>query len=362
MSEDFYNILNVSKNASAEEIKKAYRKLAIKWHPDKNKDDPSAEEQFKKISEAYDVLSDETKRSQYDQFGHAAFNQNGMGSGRSNFHNDPFDMFNSFFGGGARPNPGNFDNFFTSENTRRNRNTGPGSNLKVDIEVKLKDIIVEQSHKISYTRNGMCKSCSGTGETKDSSLKICSQCGGQGSVFRRMGPMQMEQTCPTCAGEGQILANPCQPCQGSGTIPEKMNTVIKIPKGCHTGVKLRISEMGNYGGRNSAGFGDLYAVIYVQKDEYFERDGNDLYCEESVNFYDMITGTQKTINSLYGKVNVKIPQCTQPDAILRVIDHGLPNMRSDSSKGDMFVVVKPKFPKTLNTEQKSILDLYRKTK
>ena len=361
MEQDYYNILNVTKSASPEEIKKSYRKLAIKWHPDKNQGDPSAEEQFKKISEAYGVLSDQNKKAQYDQFGHAAFKQQGGSGGSGGFHHDPFDMFNSFFGGGARPNPNGFNDFFTSDSGRKS-NSGPGGNLKVDIEVTLKDIIHDKKHTLSYTRNGLCKSCSGSGETKNSSLKMCPTCGGQGSVFRRMGPMQMEQTCPTCAGPGTILQNPCNPCQGSGVVNEKINTTIKIPKGCHTGVKLRISEMGNYGGRNSSGFGDLFAVIYVKKDNYFDRDGSDLFCQEEVQFYDMITGAQRTVKSLYGKVNLKIPTCTQPDAVLRIPNYGLPNMRSETSKGDMFVLIKPMFPRSLNTEQKSILELYKKSK
>ncbi len=355
--EDYYNILSVSKNASQDEIKKAYRKLAIKWHPDKNKGDAAAEEKFKQISEAYDVLSNQDKRAKYDQFGHSAFTQQGGRSG--GFDQDPFDIFNSFFGGGSRVNPGQsgFDNFFTSDNKRRS--SSEGSNLKIDIEVSLKQITKDFEHNLTYVRNGICNSCSGSGETKNSSLQVCGQCGGAGVVYRRMGPMQMEQTCPTCNGSGNILKNPCGFCQGSGIKEERINTTIKIPKGCHTGVKLRMSEMGNYGGRNG-NFGDLFAVIYVRKDPKFEREGNDLFCEEQVDFYDMILGSNKTIDSLYGKVNYKIPPNLQPGSTLRIQQYGMPNMRSDNSKGDLYVVIQPKFPKKLNAEQKSILELFRK--
>jgi molecular chaperone DnaJ len=351
MEQDYYNILNVTESASADEIKKSYRKLAIKWHPDKNQGNPEAEEQFKKISEAYDVLSDENKKAQYDQFGHAAFKQQGQGGGR---HHDPFDMFNSFFGGGG----GNFDSFFTSDN-RKKRQPTQGSDLKIDIEVKLSEIINESHRTIKYTRNGKCNSCNGTGETSTSTYKQCKTCNGHGIIYRRMGPMQMEQTCPSCEGTGQELHDGCVKCQGQGVITEKIETRIKIPKGCHTGVKLRVSKHGNY--IKGGGFGDLYAVIYVKKDEYFERDGDHLICEEHIDFYDMILGENKVIKSLYGKVNLKIPTGTQPDSILRVIGHGLPRMRSTESKGDLYVIIKPIFPRKISNENRSILELYKKS-
>ena len=353
MEEDYYNILNVTKSSSPEEIKKAYRKLAIKWHPDKNQGDPAAEEQFKKISEAYDVLSDENKKSQYDQFGHSTFKQ--QGSGQQQHHHDPFDMFNSFFGGGG----GRFDNFFTTDN-RKQRQPTSGSDLKIDIEVKLNEIISESHRTIKYTRNGKCGSCHGTGETSKSTYKQCKTCRGQGSVYRRMGPMQMEQVCPTCDGSGSELHGGCMSCSGHGITTETIETKIKIPKGCHSGVKLRVSKHGNYikGGE----YGDLYAVVYVKKDEYFERDGDHLICEEHIDFYDLILGATKVINSLKGLVNLKIPPCTQPESILRVTGYGLPNMRSNTTHGDLYVMIKPKFPKQITVEQKSILELYKKTK
>lgn len=354
MSEDYYNILSVSKTATQDEIKKAYRKLAIKWHPDKNKGDAGAEEQFKKISEAYDILSDSTKRAKYDQFGHAAFQQGGGGGG--GFHSDPFDMFNSFFGGGGG---GNFDSFFTSDNRKKRRQT-QGSDLKIDIEVKLSEIIDDVHRTIKFNRNGKCGSCNGTGETSSSTYKSCKQCGGRGAVYRRMGPMQMEQVCPVCEGSGSELHGGCVQCSGKGVQGESVETRIKIPKGCHSGVKLRVSNYGNYA--RGGEFGDLYAVIYVKKDEYFDRDGDHLVCEEHIDFYDMILGHTKTINSLYGKVNLKIPAGTQPESVLRINNYGLPNLRNGNTKGDMYVMIKPKFPKNISVEQKSILDLYRKTK
>jgi molecular chaperone DnaJ len=363
MEQDYYNILNVTKSASPEEIKKSYRKLAIKWHPDKNKDNPSAEDKFKEISAAYDVLSDQNKKAQYDQFGHSAFTQqNSGGRPGGGFHNqghDPFDMFDSFFnqrrGGGAGSS-----HTYTSNSASSSQNF-KGSNLLYEVEITLYDIIKDKSMNISFNRNGMCKSCQGSGETSKSSLKGCSQCGGHGVIFRQMGMMQVQQTCPTCGGSGSILQNPCNPCQGSGTTQERIKTNIKIPKGCPDGTRLRVSEMGNFGGRRGT-YGDLFVMIHVKHDEIFERDGNDLVCQHSIEFQDMILGTDKKIDSLYGKVNLKIPKNCQPDSVLRIKDYGLPNMRSDTSKGDMFVVIKPKFPDNISVEQKSILELYKKSK
>lgn len=360
MNKDFYTLLGISKTASKDEIKKAYRKLAVKWHPDKNKGDSDAEEKFKQISEAYDVLSDENKRSQYDQFGHDAFTQSNT-AGNNGFQQDPFDIFNSFFGNGARVNPGSGfnNNFFTRENGGSKQNNRGGANLKINLEVQLKDIVNDINHTLSYTRDGMCKVCNGTGETNDSFYKSCSTCGGRGVLYQRIGPMQMEQPCGVCGGSGSVLQNGCQPCSGTGIQTEKINTKIKIPKGSHTGVKLRVTGQGNY--NKDGGFGDLYVIIQVRRDPYFERDGDDLICTEEINFYDMILGTKKVINSVHGKVNVNIPQHTQPESVLRVSNYGLPSIRDNDTKGDLFVIVKPKFPKKTSVEQRSILDLFKKT-
>lgn len=357
MSEDYYNILNVSKSASADEIKKAYRKLAIKWHPDKNKGDASAEEQFKKISEAYDVLSDDNKRSQYDQFGHAAFQQGAGGGGGFQGGRDPFDMFNSFFQGGG-PNPGGFNGFFTRENGRRTARKVVGTNLKLDVEVKLKDIIREKSINLSYTRNDKCNTCSGTGQTNNSTHAQCGYCGGRGVVYRNMGIMQLEQECGHCSGSGTIIKNPCGTCRGTGIIMRKAHASVKIPIGSHSGIKLRVSEMGNY---DKAGYGDLYVFVHVLNDELYDRDGDDLIRKLNISFCDLILGTERKVESLYGDVKVKIPQMSKPEQILKVKEFGIPNM-STHRKGDMFLILNPEFPDKISEEQKSILELYKKSK
>tara|TARA_B100000676_G_scaffold297223_1_gene338651 strand:+ start:166 stop:1239 length:1074 start_codon:yes stop_codon:yes gene_type:complete len=355
MTEDYYTVLNVTKNASQDELKKAYRKLAIKWHPDKNKGDEVAEEKFKKISEAYEVLSDETKRAQYDQFGHSAFQQGHQGPPPGQ---NPFDIFNSFFGGGGHPhgNPGgSFHEFFTRDNPRGTRHQ-PGSNLKMEVEVTLKDIIKEKSINLSYTRNDQCSSCNGKGQTANSSTTTCGQCGGRGAVYRQMGVMQLEQPCGLCQGTGTIIKNPCGTCRGNGYTSKKVNTNIKIPMGSHSGMKLRVSGMGNY---DKGGFGDLYVFISVKNDETYERDGDDILRNLRVPFADMILGTEKKVDSLYGKVRVQIPKLTKPDAVLRVTSHGVPNMNTHK-KGDMYIILQPEFPTKLSDTQRSALELYRK--
>ena len=353
MSEDYYNLLNVSKSATSDELKKAYRKLAIKWHPDKNKGDSDAEEKFKKISEAYDILSDDKKRAQYDQFGHDAFSQNRQGPPPGH---DPFDVFNSFFGGGNRGGHGP-GGFFTREGTGRSSNTR-GSDLKMEVEIKLKDVIREKSINLSYNRNNKCKKCKGTGESNGSSKTNCGMCGGRGVVYRNMGIMQIEQPCNRCGGTGSIIRNPCGSCGGNGIVNEKVNTNVKIPIGAHSGTRLRVSGMGNY---DKGGFGDLYVFILVRNDEIYDRDSDDVIRKLSVPFEDMLLGSELQIDSLYGSVKVKIPKLSQPESVLRIKEHGIPNMNTNL-KGDMYLILQPDLPTKLLDSQVEILELYRKSK
>jgi molecular chaperone DnaJ len=354
MKEDYYTLLGVSKSATPEELKKAYRKLAIKWHPDKNKDDAAAEEKFKQISEAYEVLSDETKRNKYDQFGHAAFDQSASGQG--GYHSNPFDIFNSFFGGGTGTGHGTFSDFFGGSSSRSSQ----GESLRFDMEVSLKEIIHGISKEIKYDRDVACSQCKGTGETPHTQKIRCSQCNGNGAVYRQMGVMQIQQPCPACSGSGQNIINPCGRCTGRGVTPSTTKVKIKIPKGAHTGTKLKISKGGNESKEDHSRPGDLYVIVHVKQDSYFKREGDDLICENKISFYDAILGTKTTIPSLHGKVNINIPTTTQPDAVLKVTGHGIPNMRTHQA-GDLYVIVKVVLPEKLSSEQKSILELYKKT-
>ena len=299
MAEDYYTTLNLDRSATTEQIKKSYRKLAIKWHPDKNKGDANAEEKFKKISEAYDVLSDENKRRQYDQFGHTAFSQ--QSQGRGGFQHDPFDIFNSFFGGNAGASGGSGFNssFFTRESNGRNTRNQVGSNLKIDVEVSLEDIIKDKKINLSFNRQDKCNSCKGTGQTNESSVQSCRVCGGNGRVYRQLGPMQMEQQCPSCGGQGTMISNPCRSCSGNGVTQKKINTSINVPMGSHSGVKLRLADLGNY---DKGGYGDLYVYIFVKPHKLYDRDSDDVIKKLELSFEDMILGSTQTIDSLYGSV------------------------------------------------------------
>lgn len=347
MTDDYYSILGVSKNANDVDIKKAYRKLAIKHHPDKNKDDKASEETFKKLGEAYSVLSDSEKRNQYDQVGHHNF-VNSASSGGFNRSSDPFEAFNSFFQGG----------FHKTEPFNKTNSPRVGSNLKIEIEVSLQDIIYDTTKVTKYKRHGKCTTCNGKGVTDESKIQNCATCGGNGVVYRRMGPMQVQQVCPSCGGEGTYIVNPCGRCSGQGIMEESLNINIKIPKGVHTGSRLRISDHGNFA--KGGTFGDLYVHVYIKKDKVFERDGDDIICTSEIDFQDLILGTKRNIDSLYGKLSLQIPPLSQPDNILKVKEHGIPNSRT-GRKSDMYVVLKPKFPKKLSQEQESILQLYTKT-
>lgn len=339
---DYYEILGVNKQTSQGELKKAYRKLAMKWHPDKNKGDMQAEEAFKEVTEAYDILSNSEKRNKYDQYGHSAFSS--MGGGPSP-HGNPFDIFGDFF---------NSSQGFRDGPTQTKRN----SSLQVSIEVDLEDIIKDSEKQIRYKKYSHCSPCKGTGTTIETEITICEQCRGQGVVFRRIGPMQVQQTCNTCGGSGQHIKNPCRSCNGDGITLKKENVKIKIPKGANTGTKLKIQDGGH--AIKGGGSGDLYATIIVRDHNKFQRQYDDLFCEEEINFIDMILGGKQIINTLHGKVEIKIPESTKSDSILNVKKQGLPNVRTHQH-GDLYITLKTKLPTNLTQEQKSILELYQKS-
>jgi molecular chaperone DnaJ len=352
MKEDYYSLLGISKSATEAELKKAYRKLAVRWHPDKNKDNPEAEEKFKQISQAYDVLSNPQKRQQYDQFGHAAFEQGGGQPRTGGFHSDPFDMFNSFFNGGS----GQFSDMFNQQTNRTQPKTG--ASLRIDLEVTLKEIITGVNRDLRYEKNEKCMTCRGTGKSTDTKVETCMHCRGQGTVYRQLGIMQVQQQCPSCGGSGHTITDPCGTCNGHGVSPIKTDIKVKIPKGSYTGTKLRISGGGHES--KSAQPGDLYVIVSVKKDSYFDRDGDDLVCKETIPFQDMLLGTKKKISTPHGNVNVSIPPLTKHETVLKVSEHGVPNMRSGQF-GDLYVVVSAEFPMKLTPEQKSILELYKKS-
>jgi len=351
MKEDYYNLLEIDRNATQAEIKKAYRKLAIKWHPDKNQGDANAEEHFKKISEAFEVLSDQNKRNKYDQFGHEGFNQNSHGTG--GFHKNPFDIFNSFFGGGSG---GQFSDMFGGRNPRHRQKRG--QDLKFDLNVSLKDIISGNDVEIKYTKKKLCNSCQGIKITSNSRVTTCNTCHGHGVVYNNMGVMQIQQICPACQGSGKHIVNSCTQCDPHGLNPSNEKLKINIPKGCHSGTRLRVSGGGDEFPEGIAG--DLYIIIHANSSDNFKRDGDDLICERHFDFYDIILGTSDVLDSPHGQIKINIPKTTQPDAILKVKGHGVPN-QTTQVLGDLYVIVKVDLPNKMTSDQEKILKLYRES-
>lgn len=351
MAEDYYTILGIAKNASAEEIKKAYRKKAMEFHPDRNKGSKEAEEKFKKVSRAYEVLSDEQKRKLYDAHGEAAFEQGGPGgpgAGRGGFHGaDPMDIFNQMFGGG---NP--FSDMFGGGGAQES----VGEDLRHDIKLTLEEAASGVSRKITYRKHVACAKCSGSGAEPGSKKSRCPTCGGQGHIVRSTGLFAMRQVCPTCQGEGEKIEKPCKACAGEGRVVAEHSVDIKIPPGVDSGTRLRSTGNGSAGRRNAEA-GDLYVVITVLEHELFERDGDDLACSVPVKFSIATLGGSIEVPKLKGKTILKIPAGTQGGTIFRLKGEGMPSLRGSGS-GDLLVRVDIDVPKKLSEEEKEALKAY----
>jgi molecular chaperone DnaJ len=349
MKKDYYDILGATKSSTQDELKKVYRKQAIKWHPDKNKDNPDAESKFKEISEAYEVLSDKDKRAKYDQFGHAAFQQGGSNQGGFN----PFDIFNSAFGGGG----GGFDDFFGGGRSQHDVSLR-GESLRVGVEVSLRDIITGTTREIRYDRNDKCNKCNGTGETNQTRYQQCQHCDGQGAVLRNMGIMQIRQACPVCQGTGEMVTNPCGKCKGQRVNRVKSTVKVTIPRGANNGTQLKVGGKGN-APQHGHTYGDLYVVIRVKSDSKFTREGDTIITKQFIHFTKAILGGEEIIPSLHGRVSIKIPPGTQPETRLKVTEHGTPNLRT-GHLGDMIVIVGVEIPKKLSDKQKTVLQGFNK--
>jgi molecular chaperone DnaJ len=351
MAEDYYTILGIAQNASAEEIKKAYRKKAMEFHPDRNKGSKEAEEKFKKVSRAYEVLSDEQKRKLYDAHGEAAFEQGGPGGpggGRGGFHGaDPMDIFNQMFGGG---NP--FSDMFGGGGAQESA----GEDLRHDIKLTLEEAASGVSRKINYRKHVACAKCSGSGAEPGSKKSRCPTCGGQGHIVRSTGLFAMRQVCPTCQGEGEKIEKPCKACAGEGRVVAEHSVDIKIPPGVDSGTRLRSTGNGSAGRRNAEA-GDLYVVITVLEHELFERDGDDLACSVPVKFSIATLGGSIEVPKLKGKTILKIPAGTQGGTIFRLKGEGMPSLRG-SGAGDLLVRVDIDVPKKLSEEQREALKAY----
>jgi molecular chaperone DnaJ len=353
--QDYYELLGVAKDASEEELKKAYRKKAVQYHPDKNPGNKEAEEMFKKVSEAYEVLKDPEKRAAYDRYGHAAFEQGGgprgpggFGGAGGGFH-DPFDIFREVFGqqGGGG---GIFDQFFGGDG----HGGGRGSDLRYDLEITLEEAAKGVEREISFRRLGDCERCHGSGAEPGSKKSTCPTCRGAGQVTTSRGFFHVRQACPTCHGAGQRFEKLCTKCHGQGRVNENAKVKVRIPPGVDTGNKLRSAGNGEAGAMGGEA-GDLYIVIHVKDHEVFERQGDDLYCEIPIKFTIAALGGTIHVPTMEGKASLKIPAGTQSGTTFRLKGRGMPHLRG-GGQGDQLIRVQVEVPTGLTSEQRKLLE------
>jgi len=359
---DYYEILGVSKSASDSEIKKAYRKMALKYHPDKNPDDKSAEDNFKEAAEAYEVLRDANKRARYDRYGHAGIGGAAGTGGYSMSMDDIFSQFGDIFGDAFGGGFGGFSGFGGGSRGRRRR-VNRGSNLRVKVKLTLEEIAKGVEKKIKVNKYISCSTCSGTGAKGGSSYSTCATCHGTGQVTRVtntfLGQMQTSSTCPSCGGEGQTIENKCQVCSGDGVVRDEEVISIKIPAGVEEGMQLSMSGKGNAGARGGVP-GDLIILIEEIEHEHFERQGINLLYNAYVNFADAALGSSLEVPTIDGKARIKITAGTQPGKILRLKGKGLPSINSYGT-GDMLININVWTPKNLSREEKEILEKFRES-
>ena len=351
---DYYEVLGITKSASKEEIKKAYRKLALKYHPDKNKGDKGAEEKFKEASEAYHVLSDDKRKNNYDQFGHAAFQGGGAqgGFGNFDFSSSFSDIFEDVFG-----DLGDFG-FARSGRSRRGRSNNRGSDLRYDISIDLNDAYTGVEKKINYTTYKKCKTCTGTGAKPGSKPSACNYCGGQGRVRSSQGFFTIQQTCPQCSGEGEKITNPCNNCSGLGKIQSNESVSVKVPKGVDDGTRIRLAGKGEAGSKGGAS-GDLYLFVSVDPHNIFKRSEENLYYELPISITDAALGTTVEVPSIDGgKTKIKIPSGTQSGKQLRLRGKGMPILRRNSP-GDLYIRIITEVPTSLTKRQKELLSEFK---
>jgi len=353
MKRDFYEILSVSKTASADEIKKAYRKVAMQYHPDRNPGDKSAEERFKEAAEAYEILSDTDKKSQYDRYGHAGVSGNGRGfSGGMNME-DIFSQFGDIFGEDL------FGNFFGGGRGRSTRGRGiRGSNLRVKIKLTYEEIAKGVTKNIKVKKHVVCNTCSGSGAKDKGSIQTCSTCGGSGQVRRVtntfIGQMQTVTTCPSCNGEGTTITAKCVNCKGEGKVYGEETVSIDIPAGVQEGMQLNLSSRGNAGERGGMP-GDLIILIEEEPHKELQRDGLNVAFDLHITFTDAVFGIQLEVPTIDGRAKIKIPAGTQSGKVFRLKGKGFPAVNS-YQKGDQLIHVNVWTPQHLSTEEKAMLE------
>jgi molecular chaperone DnaJ len=346
---DYYDILGINRNVGEEEIKKAFRKLAIKYHPDKNPGNKEAEERFKEVNEAYAVLSDAEKRRAYDMYGHA-----GVGAGTQGFGTG----FDFDFGGGFNDVFSDIFEDFFGTSTRTRRRSERGVDLRYDIEISFEEAVFGKEIKIRIPRWEVCSDCRGTGAKSGSSLKTCSACKGAGQVRHQQGFFTISRTCSHCHGEGRIISEICPKCRGEKRLQKERTLAIKIPAGVQNGSRLRLSGEGEPGG-NGGPAGDLYVVITVKDHPVFTREGNDILCEVPIGFTQATLGASIEVPTLKGKTELKVPPGTQPGKVFRLKGLGAPDLRG-YEHGDLVVKVRVTIPTKLTARQKELLQEYAK--
>jgi molecular chaperone DnaJ len=339
---DYYETLGVNQDATEKEVKKAYKKLAMKYHPDRTQGDKSKEETFKEVKEAYEILNDDQKRAAYDQYGHAAFEQGGHGGGGGQgggFGQDFGDIFGDIFGGGG--------------GGRGRQRQQRGSDLRYNVELSLEDAVKGKSLEIKVPTYVSCDPCDGSGAKPGTSAKTCSTCHGHGQVQMRQGLFAVQQTCPTCSGKGKVISDKCTSCRGQGRVEKTKTLSVKIPAGVDTGDRIRLSGEGE-AGEHGAGAGDLYVQVNVRDHEIFVRDENHLYCEVPISFVTAALGGDIEVPTLGGKVKLKVPKETQTGKMFRLRGKGVKSVRS-STTGDLMCKVVIETPVNLSGDQADLL-------
>lgn len=346
---DFYEVLGVARNADADTIKKAYRKLAMQFHPDKNPGNKEAEEKFKEAAAAYEVLSNSEKRAKYDRFGHAAFGQGMGGSGAGGFQgmdiNDIFASFGDIFGD-------IFGDVNGGRSRARNR-AARGADLRYVLDVDLKDAVDGTEKEIKFETEETCAKCEGNGSDPAHPPKTCTTCRGSGQIVRAQGFFSMASTCPTCRGQGKVVTHPCKSCKGSGRSESKRVIKVKVPPGVDTGTRLRLTGEGE-GGFNGGPAGDLYVEIRVREDRRFVRRENDLVGKVEVSYLQAILGAEVEVETLKGREFIEIPAGTQPGAMIKLGGRGIPSLRG-YGRGDLYYEVQVKIPTKISKREEESL-------
>lgn len=361
---DFYATLGVSKNATQEEIKKAYRKKALQYHPDKNPNDQAAMAKFKEVSEAYEVLSDENKRRLYDQYGEAGVRGAGMGGGAGgagfSSMEEALRTFMGAFGGGGGPGGGSiFDSFFGFEGGGPHGGFAQaGASKKIHLNITFEEASTGVSKEAVVTSNVACSKCNGSGAASPSDITHCSTCGGSGQLHQSRGFFSMTSTCPNCHGSGSMIAKPCSGCHGAGKVKKKQTVKIQIPPGIDSGMRLKMAGYGD-AGEHGGPPGDLYVYVQVAPHEVFKRQGDDIIIELPISFTDAALGAKKEIPTLDKTTyRITIPEGTQPGKVFRVRGKGFPNVHG-SGHGDLLVEIKIETPVHLTEQQKKLLEEFR---